>query len=60
MRSKLTNITHFQFFERGRVLLKEGHHPSAMYFILSGEVVISKWMYDQVVLNSNNLFQNKT
>lgn len=52
MRRKLTNITHFQFFERGRVLLKEGHYPSAMYFILSGEVVISKWIYSQVILNS--------
>ncbi|CAO1431204.1 unnamed protein product [Diamesa serratosioi] len=47
IRSKLTSITHFQFFERGRVLVKEGHLPSGMYFILSGEVVISKWMYNQ-------------
>lgn len=45
LRKKLINVCEFQFFEKHRTLLMEGHLSQSMFFILTGEVLISKSMY---------------
>ncbi|XP_037048079.1 uncharacterized protein LOC119082622 [Bradysia coprophila] len=44
-RGHLMEICHFLYCNAGRVILREGHHPSALYFILDGEVNVSKKVY---------------
>uniref|UniRef100_A0A182MY57 Cyclic nucleotide-binding domain-containing protein n=1 Tax=Anopheles dirus TaxID=7168 RepID=A0A182MY57_9DIPT len=38
----------FQYVEPGRVILREGHRPDAVYFLASGEVVVSKLQWDGI------------
>jgi Cyclic nucleotide-binding domain len=47
VREKLINVVEFQYFEKDRLLLKEGHLAHSCYFILTGEVVISKLVTDR-------------
>ncbi|KAG4079286.1 hypothetical protein HA402_007978 [Bradysia odoriphaga] len=44
-RGHLMEICNFLYCNAGRVILREGHHPSALYFILDGEVNVSKKAY---------------
>lgn len=46
IRQQLVNIVDFQFFEKGRWLLKEGDKSYSMFFLLTGEVVVSKRLYE--------------
>ncbi|XP_050093326.1 uncharacterized protein LOC126576198 [Anopheles aquasalis] len=46
---ELARCATFQYFEPGRVILREGHQPSGVYFIANGEVSVSRrqWDYHQ-------------
>lgn len=46
LRKKLINAVEFQYFEKGRLLLMEGHTSLSMFFLISGEVLISKLVFD--------------
>ncbi|KAK5644898.1 hypothetical protein RI129_006198 [Pyrocoelia pectoralis] len=46
---QLAAVTYFAYFGPGRVIYREGHAPFALYFIISGEVIISHLVYDPVL-----------
>lgn len=46
LRKKLINAVEFQYFEKNRLILKEGHTSLSMFFVITGEVLISKLMFD--------------
>uniref|UniRef100_A0A182QK65 Cyclic nucleotide-binding domain-containing protein n=1 Tax=Anopheles farauti TaxID=69004 RepID=A0A182QK65_9DIPT len=45
----------FQYVEPGRVILREGHHPEAVYFLANGEVVVSKLQWDSIYQIHNDI-----
>ncbi|XP_037911720.1 uncharacterized protein LOC119651940 isoform X2 [Hermetia illucens] len=46
VRSRLARVCFYLFFEAGKVIVKEGHPPGAMYFILDGEIAVTKMQLD--------------
>lgn len=49
MQFKLVSVTYFFYFGPGRVLVKQDHEAHSMYFLLSGEVVITRRVFDQII-----------
>jgi CRP-like cAMP-binding protein len=47
LREKLIGVVEFQYFEKGRVIIQEGHPAMAFYFIVNGEVQILKPKFDK-------------
>jgi CRP-like cAMP-binding protein len=47
-RFKLAECAYFNYYNQNRTILREGHHPSAVYFILHGEVNVLKEKWDSV------------
>ncbi|XP_035790785.1 uncharacterized protein LOC118466053 [Anopheles albimanus] len=43
---ELARCVTFRYFEPGRVILREGHPPSGVYFIANGEVSVSRRQWD--------------
>lgn len=48
MKNHLVEICHFMYCAPQRVILREGHRSSALYFILDGEINVSKRKYSIV------------
>ncbi|XP_063704422.1 uncharacterized protein LOC134833870 [Culicoides brevitarsis] len=48
IRAQLASCTYFYFVNARRIILRQHHHASAVYFILNGEVNISKETLDNV------------
>ena len=48
---QVMDCCHFQCVSKGRTILKEGHRPIACYFILYGEIEVTKMFWDKVKLN---------
>uniref|UniRef100_A0A182YNX2 Cyclic nucleotide-binding domain-containing protein n=1 Tax=Anopheles stephensi TaxID=30069 RepID=A0A182YNX2_ANOST len=44
----------FEYYEPGRVILREGHHPNAVYFLANGEVVVSRLRWDSIYRTYND------
>lgn len=42
IRTQLIGVVEFQYFEKDRVLFKENHMSLSMYFVLTGEVLITQ------------------
>lgn len=49
MKSQLAGVTYFMYFPANRVLIKQNHPGYSLYFLLSGEVVVSQTNFDPVV-----------
>ncbi|CAH1956244.1 unnamed protein product [Acanthoscelides obtectus] len=49
VKAQLAACTYYVFYNAGRVIVKQDHPPSAMYFILSGEAAVSVRHYDKVL-----------
>lgn len=47
VRKKLASVLEFQFVPKGRRIYIESHFSMSMYFILSGEILISKLTFDR-------------
>lgn len=45
-REKLIDVVEFQYFGRDRRLIAEGHMALSMFFIVTGEVAVSKMLFD--------------
>lgn len=41
-------MTYFEFFDKGRVLVRQDQEAHAMYFLLAGEVSIRRKVFDEV------------
>ncbi|XP_053669706.1 uncharacterized protein LOC128720086 [Anopheles nili] len=51
----LAGCATFQYFESGRVIIKEGHHPHAVYFLANGEIVVSRLQWDSIYQTYNDV-----
>lgn len=49
----------YQYFNKGRTVLREGHHASAMYFILDGEITVTHKAFDTVSVCKDLFFFNQ-
>lgn len=54
VKAQLAAVTYFAYYEPGRVIFGEGHMAHALYFIVSGEVILSQCVYDPVVEKNVN------
>uniref|UniRef100_A0A182XC37 Cyclic nucleotide-binding domain-containing protein n=1 Tax=Anopheles quadriannulatus TaxID=34691 RepID=A0A182XC37_ANOQN len=50
----LAGCATFEYFEPGRVVLREGHHPSGVYFLANGEITVSRLRWDSIYLRHND------
>ncbi|GLV35678.1 uncharacterized protein CBL_01171 [Carabus blaptoides fortunei] len=48
IRYQLASVTYFEFYDKGRVLVRQGQEAHAMYFLLAGEISIRRKVYDEV------------
>lgn len=46
IRQELIGAVEFQFYEKDRLILKENHLSLSMYFVLTGEILISRLNHD--------------
>lgn len=44
---RLAKKVEFQFYEKNRKILREGHRSECMYFIVNGEILVSKKLYSK-------------
>ncbi|XP_050294826.1 cyclic nucleotide-binding domain-containing protein 2-like [Anthonomus grandis grandis] len=49
VKSQLAAVTYFVYIGPDRVIVKQDHAPSAMYFLLSGEGVVTVRTYDKML-----------
>lgn len=42
------SVSYFEYFGPDRVLVRQNHDSFAMYFILTGEVIITREVYDEI------------
>lgn len=50
IREKLIEVVEFKYFEKDRMILKEGHKSYSMYFIATGEVRVSQLKLEEGVM----------
>ena len=48
IRMKLMNAVEFYYFPRDKILYLEGHICQSMFFMLSGEIVVSRLTYNKI------------
>lgn len=49
VKSQLAGVTYFVYYGPGRVIIRQGHPAYALYFIVSGEAVVSQESYDPIL-----------
>lgn len=49
VKSQLAAVTYFVYIGPERVIVKQDHQPSAMYFLLAGEGVVTVKTYDKML-----------
>uniref|UniRef100_A0A182WFC0 Cyclic nucleotide-binding domain-containing protein n=1 Tax=Anopheles minimus TaxID=112268 RepID=A0A182WFC0_9DIPT len=50
----LASCATFEYFEAGRVILREGHQPHAVYFVADGEISVSRLIWDSIECTYND------
>lgn len=53
VRARLTNSVKFIVINAGRVIIKEGHIPDTVYFILTGEIEVTRKVFDHVGISQD-------
>lgn len=49
VKKKLAAVTYFRYYGPGRVIVREQQEAHAMYFVVSGEMDITRLEYDPIV-----------
>lgn len=49
MKKKLAAVTYFKYYSPGRVIVRQHHEAHAMYFIVTGDVIVSQMVYDELL-----------
>lgn len=49
VKSQLAAVTYFVYIGPDRMIVKQDHIPTAMYFLLSGEAVVTVKTYDKML-----------
>lgn len=50
MRARLAKVVRYQYLRKGRTVLREGHSAEIMYFILDGEITVTRSAYVPVCI----------
>lgn len=48
VREELASCARYQYLGPGRMVLREGHEAHAVYFVLNGEITVSRLWWDPV------------
>ncbi|KAL0883982.1 hypothetical protein ABMA27_016033 [Loxostege sticticalis] len=49
VKKKLAAVTYFKYYSPGRVIVRQHHEAHAMYFIVTGDVIVSQMVYDELL-----------
>lgn len=49
MKRKLAAVTYFKYYSPKRVIVREQQEAEALYFVVTGEVTVSKLIYDPLL-----------
>ncbi|CAK1578445.1 unnamed protein product [Parnassius mnemosyne] len=49
VKKKLAALTYFKYYGPGRTIVREHHDAHALYFVVSGDLVVSKMIYDELL-----------
>lgn len=44
---QLTSVVELHFFDKNRMILREGYRPECMYFIVTGEILVSRKLFSK-------------
>lgn len=45
VRARLAKVVRYQYLRKGRTVLREGHFAETLYFILDGEITVTRRTY---------------
>ncbi|XP_058443373.1 uncharacterized protein LOC131425449 [Malaya genurostris] len=48
IREQLARCARYSYYNAGRTLLRQGHQPQAVYFVLDGEITVSRVQWDPI------------
>ncbi|XP_068627720.1 uncharacterized protein [Battus philenor] len=49
VKKKLAAVTYYKYYGPGRTIVRQHHEAHAMYFIVSGDVVVSQMIFDELL-----------
>lgn len=49
MKKKLAAVTYFKYYGPNRVIVRQHQEAHALYFIVTGDVVVSQLVYDELL-----------
>ncbi|XP_050672669.1 uncharacterized protein LOC126970636 isoform X2 [Leptidea sinapis] len=49
VKKKLAAVTYFKYYGPGRVIVRQHQEAHALYFVVTGEVVVSQMIYDELL-----------
>ncbi|XP_060800846.1 uncharacterized protein LOC106131076 isoform X1 [Amyelois transitella] len=49
VKKKLAAVTYFKYYSPGRAIVRQHHEAHALYFIVTGDVVVSQLIYDELI-----------
>ncbi|XP_053681627.1 cyclic nucleotide-binding domain-containing protein 2-like [Sabethes cyaneus] len=55
VREQLATCASYRYYNAGRTVLREGHEAQAMYFVLDGEITVSRSTWDPVYKQYNDI-----
>ncbi|XP_052738152.1 uncharacterized protein LOC112056669 [Bicyclus anynana] len=49
VKRKLAAVTYYKYYGPGRVIVRQHHEAHALYFVISGDVVVSQLVFDELI-----------
>ncbi|XP_028158072.1 protein phosphatase 2C and cyclic nucleotide-binding/kinase domain-containing protein-like isoform X2 [Ostrinia furnacalis] len=49
VKKKLAAVTYFKYYSPGRTIVRQHHEAHALYFIVTGDVVVSQMIFDELL-----------
>ncbi|XP_061378955.1 uncharacterized protein LOC116766380 isoform X1 [Danaus plexippus] len=49
VKKKLAAVTYFKYYGPGRTIVRQHHEAHALYFIISGDVIVSQMIFDELL-----------
>lgn len=49
VKKKLAAVTYFKYYSPGRTIVRQHHEAHALYFIVTGDVVVSQMILDELI-----------
>ncbi|RVE49512.1 hypothetical protein evm_005853 [Chilo suppressalis] len=49
VKKKLAAVTYFKYYSPGRLIVRQHHEAHALYFIITGDLIVSQLVYDELL-----------